>query len=82
MADFNSEFWHWYISILTVLSIAACFWLVIWMSKGKLPPTQSEDTGHVWDVDLSELNNPLPRWWLGLFYITLVFSSFSLKFRL
>jgi cytochrome c oxidase cbb3-type subunit 3 len=78
MADFNSEFWHWYISILTVLSIAACFGLVIWMSRGKLPPTQTEDTGHIWDVDLSELNNPLPRWWLGLFYITLVFGGFYL----
>ena len=28
------------------------------------------DTGHVWDEDLREYNNPLPRWWLWLFYIT------------
>ncbi|MDH3538178.1 MAG: cytochrome-c oxidase, cbb3-type subunit III, partial [Gammaproteobacteria bacterium] len=37
-----------------------------------------ESTGHVWDGDLSELNNPLPRWWLGLFYITLAFGGFYL----
>ena len=33
-----------------------------------------ETTGHVWDEDLRELNNPLPRWWLWLFVITVVFG--------
>ena len=37
-----------------------------------------ESTGHVWDGDLSELNNPMPRWWLGLFYITIAFGGFYL----
>ena len=31
-------------------------------------------TGHVWDGDLREMNNPLPRWWVWLFVITVVFS--------
>jgi cytochrome c oxidase cbb3-type subunit 3 len=31
-------------------------------------------TGHKWDENLEEYNNPLPRWWLWLFYITLVFG--------
>jgi len=31
-------------------------------------------TGHVWDEDLVELNNPLPRWWLQLFYGTIAFA--------
>ena len=30
-------------------------------------------TNHVWD-DIQELNNPLPRWWLWLFYLTIVWS--------
>ena len=30
-------------------------------------------TGHEWD-GLRELNTPLPRWWLWLFYITIVWS--------
>jgi len=76
MADFNSEFWHWYITILTILSILACVWLLRWMTKGFKKSDKVEDTGHVWDGDLTELNNPLPRWWLGLFYITIVFSGF------
>ncbi len=31
-------------------------------------------TGHVWDEDLQELNSPLPRWWLWIFYATIVWS--------
>lgn len=31
-------------------------------------------TGHVWDEDLQELNNPLPRWWIWGFYITFAFT--------
>ncbi len=30
-------------------------------------------TGHEWD-GIKELNNPLPRWWLWVFYATIVFS--------
>ncbi len=30
--------------------------------------------GHVWDEDLAEYNNPLPMWWLYMFYITLFIS--------
>jgi cytochrome c oxidase cbb3-type subunit 3 len=28
----------------------------------------------VWDEDLREYNNPLPRWWLGLFVLTVIFG--------
>src|SRR5690348_10574885 len=35
--------------------------------------TGTVTTGHVWD-DIRELNTPLPRWWLWLFYITIVWS--------
>jgi cytochrome c oxidase cbb3-type subunit 3 len=78
MADFTSDFWHWYIAILTVLSILACVWLLRWMTSGFQKGDKVENTGHVWDGDLTELNNPLPRWWLGLFYLTIVFSGFYL----
>jgi len=78
MADFTSNFWNWYITILTVLSILACLWLIRWMSTGVQKTDKVESTGHVWDGDLTELNNPLPRWWLGLFYITIAFGGFYL----
>lgn len=32
-----------------------------------------ETTGHEWD-GLKELNNPAPRWWLWVFYITCIWS--------
>lgn len=33
-----------------------------------------QTTGHAWDGDLQEYNNPLPRWWLWTFYATIVFA--------
>ena len=41
--------------------------------SGEAAP-EAKTTGHVWDEDLSEYNNPLPRWWMWLFYITIVFG--------
>ncbi|MEX0915132.1 MAG: cytochrome-c oxidase, cbb3-type subunit III [Wenzhouxiangellaceae bacterium] len=73
-----STFWHWYIIILTVGTLVATIWFLAWTSRLRIPSTTEEDgaetTGHVWDEDLRELNNPLPRWWLWLFWITIVFS--------
>ena len=73
-----STFWHWYIILITVGTLAATIWFLLWTSRLRIPSTKEEDgsetTGHVWDEDLRELNNPLPRWWLGLFWITIVFS--------
>ncbi|MFU8877572.1 MAG: cytochrome-c oxidase, cbb3-type subunit III [Wenzhouxiangellaceae bacterium] len=73
-----SAFWHWYIVILTVGTLIATVWFLIWTTRLRVPSTKEEDgsetTGHVWDEDLRELNNPLPRWWMGLFWVTVVFS--------
>ncbi len=33
-----------------------------------------QTTGHAWDGDLQEFNNPLPRWWLWSFYATVIFA--------
>jgi cytochrome c oxidase cbb3-type subunit 3 len=74
MADFVSKFWEWYILISVALSFVACFALIIWMSRGRKAGTKIESMGHTWDDDLEELNNPLPIWWLYMFYVTLVFG--------
>lgn len=71
-----SEFWSGWIIVLTVLNILGCFWLIRWTMKKRVDESaQGEVTGHVWDETLEELNNPLPRWWLWLFYGTLIFSA-------
>lgn len=75
MADFTSSFWTWFIGAGVIGGIIFCFWLIWWQSRGGLKEgEEAEPTGHVWDEDLQELNNPLPAWWLNLFYITLFFS--------
>lgn len=77
MADFINSGWSAFVAIGTLLSVVAC-WVVAWLvSRAKTSPPvngQVESTGHVWDEDLQELNNPLPRWWLYLFYLTCAFS--------
>jgi cytochrome c oxidase cbb3-type subunit 3 len=74
MADFLHSGWGLYIAIVTVVSILFCLWLALTMAKGRAPGETVGTTGHAWDEDLQELNNPLPRWWLWLFVITIVFS--------
>lgn len=79
MNEFSNNFWPWFIFIPTFLGILGLLWLIRWMSSGPGSPksdqdtTETETTGHSWD-GLQELNNPLPRWWLNLFYITIVFG--------
>jgi cytochrome c oxidase cbb3-type subunit 3 len=74
MSDFFSSGWSIYVAIATVVSLIACLVLLIIASKRKVIPGD-DTTGHVWDGDLQELNNPLPRWWMLLFVITVAFSG-------
>ena len=43
------------------------------MSKEKTQQAV-QTTGHAWDGDLQEFNNPLPAWWLWAFYGTVIFA--------
>ncbi|MDM8545118.1 cytochrome-c oxidase, cbb3-type subunit III [Candidatus Venteria ishoeyi] len=77
MFDFVSPFWSWFIIAGTGGGIIAMFILNIWLGKDSGPKGENGETvtmGHVWDEDLAEYNNPLPKWWLNMFYITLVFG--------
>ncbi|MCG8379933.1 MAG: cytochrome-c oxidase, cbb3-type subunit III [Proteobacteria bacterium] len=76
MADFTSGFWSWFIGITTALSIIGLFVFLIKYStrKTKGSSDEIETMGHIWDGDLEELNTPLPRWWLYMFFITLVWG--------
>ena len=74
MADFDNAFWSLGVAGLTLLSIVFCAVLLTMQSRSRLPGREVETTGHQWDGDLTELNNPLPGWWMYLFWITIVFS--------
>ena len=74
MSDFTSNFWPVFIAGTTLLGIFGCL-VLVWVSgKTKVMTAADNTTGHVWDGDLREMNNPLPRWWVGLFIITCIFS--------
>ena len=74
IADFTSSGWSVYIMVLTALGLVACFWLTWSLSKKRADSGEVETTGHTWDETLEEYNNPLPRWWIWLFYLTIVFA--------
>ena len=73
MSDFFSSGWSIFVGVATVLGLLACLWLLFIAAK-RQPMAADNSTGHVFDEDLVEMNNPLPRWWLILFVLTVLFS--------
>ena len=74
MSDFTSDFWSCYVAGITILGIVGCG-VLLWMTARKKVESASDNTtGHVWDEDLREMNNPMPRWWMWLFVITIIFA--------
>jgi cytochrome c oxidase cbb3-type subunit 3 len=75
MTEFFSNSWSIFITVATLLGIFGCAALLFAMSKHKKNPGSGAETmGHKWDETLEEYNNPLPRWWMALFVITIVFG--------
>lgn len=66
--------WSLYVIFLVVLNIGGCVWLLWWTARRRPGDPKPEDTSHVWDGDITEYNKPLPKWWINLFYLTIVFS--------
>ena len=66
--------WSWYVIALVTLNILGCVWLLWWTARRRPGDPKPEDTSHVWDGDLTEYNKPLPRWWINMFYLTIVFA--------
>ena len=70
-----SGFWHWWVAILVGGNIVGALLLLRRTRRAKAGEQPGPTTtGHVWDGDLKEFNNPLPRWWLAVFYFTVAFS--------
>ena len=76
MQEFDTPFWSWYIIVLTVVSlVGVALFLLSQRTRRLAPGEKAEEMAHKWDGDLVELNNPLPSWWVNLFWITLIFSA-------
>ena len=73
MSDFFSSGWSVFVAVVTVVSMLFCLVLLAIAARRKVM-SDDNTTGHAWDGDLTELNNPLPRWWMWLFIGTVVFS--------
>ncbi len=68
-----SDFWSWWIIVVVVINVGGFYLLLQWTRKVKVKSSSKGTTGHVYD-GIEEYNNPLPRWWLNMFYITFVFA--------
>lgn len=68
-----SSFWSIWITVITLFVIIGCFVLLRWCTKNTTNVEEGESMGHSFD-GIEELNNPLPKWWSYMFYITIVFG--------
>ena len=76
MSDFVSSFWGVYIAVVVIVGLVGLTYLLFSQSKTTVKKGEEvQTTGHVWDDDLAEYNNPLPRWWMLMFYLTLLFAA-------
>ena len=63
------------VAVVTILNVLACGWLIWWTALRRPGEVaEGEVKEHVWDEDLRERNNPMPRWWLILFFLTIAFA--------
>ena len=68
-------FWHWFVVVGTVIFVIWCAWLISWSAKQGPKDVADEDVvGHKWDGDIEEWNNPAPKWWLYLYFITIAWG--------
>ena len=77
MASFSEEFWNLFIIVSTLGGLIGLYLLTVAFMRAPRAGEAGggEREGHVWDEDLTELNHPLPRWWVILFFVTLAFSA-------
>lgn len=68
-----SNFWSIWISVLTIVVIAGCFILLKLVNNNYTGVEEGKSMGHSFD-GIEELNNPLPKWWAYMFYLTIVFG--------
>jgi cytochrome c oxidase cbb3-type subunit 3 len=68
-----SAAWSWFVIAIVASNLVGCAWLLWWTARRRGTDAKAT-TGHVWDGDLTEYNKPLPRWWINLFWLTIVFA--------
>ncbi len=74
-----STFWSCWIVVLTLTNLVLLFWILMANRRIKVADEgtntgEAKKTGHVYD-GIEEYDNPLPRWWFGLFLATFIFTA-------
>ncbi|MFZ5601906.1 MAG: cytochrome-c oxidase, cbb3-type subunit III [Pseudomonadota bacterium] len=72
--DFTQGWVNGWIITIVLINLLGCLWLLWWTRKRPEDHiAEGESMGHSFD-GIEELNNPLPHWWLNLFYFTIAFA--------
>ena len=68
-----STFWQVWVAVIVLGSMIGCGVLIMYTSRGQRKEETDQTTGHDYD-GIQELDNPLPRWWVFMFWATIVFG--------
>ena len=68
-----TDFWSWWVILLTSISLVLCFWIITINLKNYTHVDEGESMGHEFD-GIEEINNPLPKWWTYMFYFILAWA--------
>lgn len=68
-----STFWQLWVAFIVIGTMIACGLLIQFTSRGMRKEETEENTGHEYD-GIIELDNPMPRWWVFMFWGTIVFG--------
>ncbi len=74
-----STFWSLWVIVLTVITLIFVFYTLYMNMKNYAGVKEGESMGHEFD-GIEELNNPLPKWWLVMFWLTGVWAIGYLAF--
>ncbi|NYT66440.1 cytochrome-c oxidase, cbb3-type subunit III [Alcaligenaceae bacterium] len=75
MSDFINSFWGQFITVITLLGIVFCLWLLYTQRAylGNVLKETDDNTGHIWD-GITELDTLVPRWWTIMYILFCVFA--------
>ena len=66
-------FWDLWVIFFTVITLLFIAILIIYINKNICDVPEGQEMNHEYD-GIKEINNPLPRWWVKMFWMTIIFA--------